>query len=165
MVIADPNTKEEYLWVVGGFEKVDLSTTEFVYADKAAVAGPTLDFPIAHHCMVQVADNAIYLVGGKQGGEMSSQVWVVDPTDGFKVKQGPSLREKRYFHSCAVMEDGETGAKKIVVAGGFGPAGPKSGEVEILDTSSPINEWENGNHYFTLHFFVLCKFILIILAL
>ena len=125
-----------------------------MYADKAAVAGPTLNFPIAHHCMVQVADNAIYLIGGKQSGEMSSQVWVVDPTDGFKVKQGPSLREKRYFHSCAVMEDGKTGSKKIVVAGGFGPA--ESGAVEILDTKTQNNEWARGNPYFDIFYLMLC---------
>jgi len=141
-VMTDPATRREYLWVVGGFEKEDLSTTEFVHTDKAAVEGPTLDFPIAHHCMVQVDDKAIYIVGGKQDGEISNKVWVVDPTDDFKVIEGPSLKEKRYFHSCAAMEDTKTGAKMIVVAGGFGPE--QKGSVEILNTTSPINEWQKG---------------------
>jgi len=143
LVLKDPATNEEYMWVVGGFEDVDLSSTEFVYTDKPAKAGPKLDFVVAHHCMVQTADDAVYIVAGKQEGAMTNKVWIVDPTNNFQVKEGPSLKADRYFHSCAAMKDEETGAVKIVVAGGFGSHGPTA-SVEILDTSSADNTWVAG---------------------
>jgi len=143
MVLKDQDSNEEYMWVVGGFYDVDLSTTEFVYANKPAKAGPSLDFIVAHHCMVQTAEDAIYIVAGKQEGEMTNKVWIVDPTNNFKVTQGPSLLANRYFHSCAAMKDDDTGSVKIVVAGGFGSHGPTA-SVEILDTSSADNAWEAG---------------------
>ena len=66
----------DYLWVVGGYETKDVNTTEFVYDNKKAVAGPTLPFIVAHHCMVQVSDNAIYIIGGKVDGEISNQGFI-----------------------------------------------------------------------------------------
>ena len=66
----------DYLWVVGGYETKDVNTTEFVYDNKKAVAGPTLPFIVAHHCMVQVSDNAIYIIGGKVDGEISNQGYI-----------------------------------------------------------------------------------------
>ena len=128
---------------MGGYETEDLNSTEFLFANKKSEQGPTLDFVIAHHCMVKVSESAIYMVGGKQDGEISPQVWIADPTNNFEVKKGPSLQKGRYFHSCAVYQD--SGAVKIVVAGGFGDAGPTN-SVEILDPSKS-NQWESGKNF------------------
>lgn len=136
---------------MGGYETEDLNSTEFLFANKKSEQGPTLDFVIAHHCMVKVSESAIYMVGGKQDGEISPQVWIADPTNNFEVKKGPSLQKGRYFHSCAVYQD--SGVVKIVVAGGFGDAGPTN-SVEILDPSKS-NQWESGKNL------VVCSLYLI----
>merc|ERR1712156_582368 len=134
-------SSNDYLWITGGYYQIDVNTTEFLYSNNTSVPGPTLDFIIAHHCMAKVDDDTIYMVGGKQDGEISNNVWVADPTNNFAVKKGPSLKDARYFHSCAAYED-SAGVKKIVVAGGFGPSGPLN-SVEILDASTS-NEWKYG---------------------
>ena len=129
---------------MGGYEHEDLNTTEFVYTDKESAPGPTLDFIIAHHCMAMLNDNAIYIIGGKQDGEISNQVWIADPTNGFEIKKGPSLNEGRYFMSCGVYQD--SGVKKIVVAGGINTFKNDTDTVEILDPSSS-NTWEFGKNF------------------
>ena len=135
----------DYLWIVGGYEHEDLNTTEFVYIDKESAPGPTLDFIIAHHCMAKFSENAIYIIGGKQDGEISNQVWIADPTNGFKITKGPSLNEGRYFMSCEVYQD--AGVKKILVAGGINSTKNDTDTVEILDPSSS-NNWEFGKNLY-----------------
>jgi len=137
----------DYLWVVGGYETKDVNTTEFVYDNKKAVAGPTLPFIVAHHCMVQVSDNAIYIIGGKVDGEISNQVWIADPTNNFEMKKGPPLQEGRYFFSCAVFQDPDSLFNKIVVAGGYNQSRVDTNSVEILDPfpdPTISNKWEYG---------------------
>merc|ERR1711973_888677 len=139
LVMTDAITGNDYMWVVGGYYEADLSTTEFVYADgRASASGPELDFPVAHHCMVQVDYDAIYIIGGKQNGNMTNKVWIVDPTNNWSVVEGPSLLNDRYFHSCAVMETGP--GKRIVVAGGFGSDGAPETSVETLDGFTQWNK-------------------------
>ena len=75
----------DYLWVVGGYETKDVNTTEFVYDNKKAVAGPTLPFIVAHHCMVQVSDNAIYIIGGKMDGEISNQGFIYQVSSNYQI--------------------------------------------------------------------------------
>ena len=77
----------DYLWVVGGYETKDVNTTEFVYDNKKAVAGPTLPFIVAHHCMVQVSDNAIYIIGGKVDGEISNQGFIYKVCSNYSDRQ------------------------------------------------------------------------------
>ena len=48
---------------MGGYDSIDVNTTEFVYANKRSEVGPTLDFIIAHHCMEKVSNSAIYIIG------------------------------------------------------------------------------------------------------
>ena len=56
-------SSNDYLWIVGGYDSIDVNTTEFVYANKRSEVGPTLDFIIAHHCMEKVSNSAIYIIG------------------------------------------------------------------------------------------------------
>jgi len=151
LVMTDAITGNDYMWVVGGYYEADLSTTEFVYADgRASASGPELDFPVAHHCMVQVDYDAIYIIGGKQNGNMTNKVWIVDPTNSWSVTEGPSLLNDRYFHSCAVMETGP--GKRIVVAGGFGSDGAPETSVETLDAFTS-NGWKKGPSFPTSNLF------------
>ena len=80
-------------WVFGAFCN---SKSKKKSADgRASASGPELDFPVAHHCMVQVDYDAIYIIGGKQNGNMTNKVWIVDPTNSWSVTEGPSLLNDR----------------------------------------------------------------------
>ena len=68
------------------------------------------------------------------------KTWIVDPTNEFKIKEGPSLNKGREFHGCAKMT--VNGRTILVVAGGRGNNGTLD-SVEILDPSSD-NIWTLG---------------------
>ena len=119
------------LWVVGGRDDDynDLSSTELITLDQPPAKGPKLPFKVYSHGMVKYNDNAIYIIGGWQNGSESKDTWILDPSNGFRVKKGPSLKEARIGFSCGKMLF--QGKLILVVAGGF-----VSNSVEILDPSS-----------------------------
>ena len=137
-VALDQNT----LWIVGGFNGNRLSSTEFIKlgqrSSRGVFEGPDLPFTIYDHSMIQYDDKSIYIIGGMQNGQFfSNKTWIVDPSNGFKIKEGPSLKNGRYSHGCAKMI--VNGRTILVVAGGFGAMD----SVEILDPQGN-NVWTQG---------------------
>ena len=65
----------------------------------------------------------------------------MDPTNEFKIKEGPSLNEGRRFHGCAKMT--LNGRTIMVVAGGVDDDYETLDSVEILDPSGS-NVWTPG---------------------
>ena len=103
-----------------------------------SVKGPDLPFRIYGHSMIQYDKKSIYIIGGKQNGQIySKKTWIVDPTNGFQIKEGPSLNMGRSYHGCAKMT--LNGRTILVVAGGFGAMD----SVEILDPLGN-NVWTQG---------------------
>ena len=99
--------------------------------------------------MVQIDSKTVYIIGGMQNGKVSNKTWIVDPTNDFQIKEGPSLNEARDSHSSAKMKI--NGKLYIVVAGGMNcgsstpvPGGFEKKSVELLDTTSPDQFWEMG---------------------
>ena len=131
---------------MGGSNGSALKTTEFVYASGKTTFGPTLDFTIKDHCMVKLSDNKIFIIGGEQNGDVSNQVWIVDPTKNFEMHRGQPLRKGRRFFSCATFDD--AGKTKIIVAGGGSPSENSGDSVKILNPSLPNSEWTDGNKFF-----------------
>ena len=126
-----------------------MNTTKFFSLDKPPQKGPNLPFGVSSHAMVQVSSKAIYLIGGFQDDIITNKTWIIDPTNNFKVKQGPSLNEDRILHSCGkLMLNNKV---YIVVAGGQNTDSDGWYEtldginsVEILDTSLPGQKWIKG---------------------
>ena len=138
------------LWIVGGWNgrrtvnnTIDIngihSSTEFIKLGQPSVKGPDLPFRIYGHSMIQYDEKSIYIIGGRQNGTISNKTWIVDPTNGFKIKEGPSLNNRRYYHGCAKMT--LNGKTILVVAGGFDSGAMDS--VEILDPLGN-NVWTQG---------------------
>ena len=91
--------------------------------------------------MIKYDEKSIYIIGGVQNGLSSSKkTWIVDPTNGFQIKEGPSLNKARTSHGCAKMTI--NGRTILVVAGGHGNDGTLD-SVEILDPSGS-NVWTPG---------------------
>ena len=59
---------ESTIWITGGF-KFEQKTTEFFTLGQETTKGPELPFTIFSHCMVQVDDQTVYIIGGKQEKE------------------------------------------------------------------------------------------------
>ena len=96
------------LWVVGGEEETDnvryiSDTSEFITFEYTPIWGPSLPFSVSEHCMIQFNENAIFLIGGIQDLTTSNKTWIIDPTNGFKIKEGPALNFARTNHSCGKM--------------------------------------------------------------
>ena len=115
--------------------------------------------------MIQYDEKSIYIIGGDQNGSYndnyddddhdstSNKTWIVDPTNGFKIKEGPSLNKGRQFHGCAKMT--LNGRTVLVVAGGVGNDGAIFDSVEILDPSEN-NIWTQGLYLNSITVEYLC---------
>ena len=127
------------IWIIGGSDSnsTTLNSTEFLTINGSS-AGVDFAFTVIGHCMVQYKTDAILLIGGKQNGKSNSKkTWIIDPTNGFKLTIGPSLKKGRMFHSCGKMKD-EYGNSVVIVAGG-----QSKDSVEFLNTTV-IKEWVEG---------------------
>ena len=135
-------------WIVGGFvgSKRFLSSTKFIELGQHSVNGPDMPFTIEAHSMIQYDEKSIYIIGGNQECSIwSNKTWIVDLTNGFQIKEGPSLNKGRRDHSCAKMT--LNGRTILVVAGGEGEGLFETlDSVEILDPSGN-NVWTPGLYF------------------
>ena len=136
---------ESKIWITGGFINNDgLKSTEIFSLDQPPIPGPDLPFKVYDHSMVLVNPSTIYLIGGCQNKQTSNRTWIIDPTNNFQIKVGPSLNIARYWHSCSKMRI--KGRIFLVVAGGHNN-GNNLDSVELLDTTCPDNGWKKGMKY------------------
>ena len=113
------NYPEKTLWITGGVAEFNYtetggiagrghSSSEFIYLNKPAEKGPDLPFEIRDHCMIKYNDSAIFIIGGKFLNK-SSKTWIIDPTNNFTIRDGPSLSEAKEIMACGKMTiDGKT---------------------------------------------------------
>ena len=106
-----------------------------------SVKGRDLPFTIRNHSMIQYDEKSIYIIGGNQTDLRSKKTWIVDPTNEFQIKEGPSLNKGREFHGCAKMTI--NGRTILVVAGGWGNGYETLDSVEIIDPLGN-NVWTQG---------------------
>ena len=141
---------ESKLWVTGGWNHEDgmTNSTEIISLDQPPVPGPDLPFTVYDHSMVLVDPTTIYLIGGCQNGRESdaNKTWIIDPTNDFQVKEGPSLNISRVNPSCSKMKI--HGKIFLVVAGGSNYHGNAGDTVELLDTTCPEQGWKMGMKYY-----------------
>ena len=143
-VVLNPTT----LWIVGGYDPDfnHLNSSEFIKLDKPSTIGPELPFQISGHSMIKLSYNAIFIIGGFQNGFISKKTWIIDPSDGFNIREGPSLNTRRYGHSCAKMIS--NGKIVLMVAGGRDDSSYLD-TVEMLkiDSNSAISKnWVFGKY-------------------
>ena len=147
-VTLDQNTH----WIVGGKDEHfnELKSTEFIKLGQPSVKGRDLPFTISYHSIIQYDEKSIYIIGGRQNGSyFSNKTWIVDPTNEFKITEGPTLKKGRYRHGCAKMT--LNGRTILIVAGGWGALDL----VEVLDPSGN-NVWTQGM-FLKFIFVKLCR--------
>ena len=134
---------ESKIWVTGGlFNNGSVKSTEIISLDQPPVPGPDLPFTVCHHSMVLADPTTIYLIGGYQNHQSSNKTWIIDPTNDFQMKVGPSLNITRNGHSCSKMRI--QGNIFLVVAGGRNRNFIPLDSVELLDTTCPDQGWKMG---------------------
>ena len=155
---------QDSLWITGGYvlnpgfnpfnpmtatnySIIVEKSTEIISLNRPPIEGKSLPFAICNHSMVAVDQNSIYIIGGNLDGDISRDCWIIDPTNNFDLKPGPSLQVGRIGHSSSKIKIN----RKIylVVAGGYGQNNGRSGSldsVELLDTTSPHQGWISGNY-------------------
>ena len=91
--------------------------------------------------MIKYDSNTIFIIGGFQNGIISRQTWIMDTSEGFQFREGPTLNINRYGHSCGKLIS-NNGDILIVAAGGRDDSNYLD-SVEILD---PISNrgWKLG---------------------
>ena len=132
------------IWVTGGVDPNHPSngfetSTEIISLNEPPVLGPDLPFPAFCHSMILVNPTTIYLIGGIL---LDGKTWIIDPTNDFQIKEGPSLNFARRSHSCSKMRI--EGKLYLVVAGGMGHNDETIDSVELLDTSCTKQGWKMG---------------------
>ena len=143
------------IWVTGGVDPNHLShlgpgrplalshhvpdSTEIISLNEPPVLGPDLPFPAFCHSMILVNPTTIYLIGGIL---LDGKTWIIDPTNDFQIKEGPSLNFARRSHSCSKMRI--EGKLYLVVAGGLDHKDENIDSVELLDTSCTKQGWKMG---------------------
>ena len=143
------NYPSKSLWVTGGLSRVNAgkghSSSEFIYLNKPAEKGPDLPFEIHGHCMIKYNDSAIFIIGGdldEAFGSSSSKTWIIDPTNNFNVRNGPSLSVGKEVMACGKMTiDGKTW---LVV----GPNYYSYSHLDLLDPLNVNQGWLKGIYYF-----------------
>ena len=48
--------------------------------------------------MIKYDKNKIFIIGGRQNFSVSNRTWIVDPEDGFSIREGPPLNQERDIH-------------------------------------------------------------------
>ena len=156
------NYPKKTLWITGGLSEVNAgkgqSTSEFIYLDKPAEKGPDLPFEIHKHCMIKYNDSTIFIIGGDlyeyNPGSVSSKTWIIDPTNNFAIRPGPSLSEGKSVMACGKMTiDGKTWLA-------VGPYLYKTSQAKHLDLLDPLNVnqgWLKGIYYLVKNIFGLAR--------
>ena len=123
-----------------------LSSTEIVYGDGSVVRGPPLPSARFGHCMVDLLDGRIMLIGG----DSTNEVWFYYPANRSFVR-GPSLKLVRRFHTCAVFQSRIHQLRYCVLVAGISGEdlqGDWVPRVEVLDFSTPSSVWTESEYDF-----------------
>ena len=147
------------LWVTGGISqwnhhgaRTTLATTELIYPNGTIVNGPKLPTVREQHCMVNLHDNRVMILGGSiyPTGSVKNVI-IYDPTsDTFS--DAPSLLFERQHAGCALFYSPLHDNRPVVFAvGGFGE---DAATTEILDYTH-TNSWEQSEYLCHLYFILI----------
>ena len=148
------NYPEKTFWITGGLSEPysgkGHSSSEFIYLNKPVEKGPDLPFEINRHCMIKYNDSAVFIIGGDldeysgyYSGTQSSKTWIIDPTNNFTIRDGPSLSEGKVLMACGKMTiDGKTW---LVVGPGYYW---NEKQLDLLDPLNVNQGWLKGIYHF-----------------
>ena len=81
-----------------------LRSTEFISFEHPPIKGPNLPFTIERHGMITYDESTIFIIGGYQDGMLSNRTWIIEFSNEFKIKEGPSLNIARYIRKNEIIK-------------------------------------------------------------
>ncbi len=133
----------ETLWITGGQGPSggpNLESTEYVTLE-GSTPGPDLPNPTYGHCLIQVDESTVMLVGGV---DQEASVYTCTIPGCSSWTQAPSLLKGRYFASCGTIRDSTDGSRMAVVAGGYSATlSARLDSVEFMDLDS-MDSWTDS---------------------
>lgn len=131
--------QDRFWMITGGRGPLFLDTSELLTEDRMWLEGPDLPEPVIRHCLVQINDCEVALIGGHRfdQGSYSNRIDIYNfETRSWRL--GPSLIRGRVEHVCARIRDVRTHNQLVVIACGTaldGTGAPEPTEdVEVWDT-------------------------------
>ena len=140
-------TMGDRVWITGGHDKhKTLKSTEYLYSNGSVFHGPDLPHGRQAHCMVDLLDGRVMILGGNtekngsggQQSEMRNEVLIYDSINQL-FTSAPSLMTGRPHHpACALFYSEKHDNRPVVmIVGGSSP-----GSYEFLDFTNPSAKWE-----------------------
>lgn len=135
------NGRDRYWWISGGKSGLDdmfTASTEIMWKNGDWDDGPDLPQPMRQHCMIQISNCEVAIIGGSRGH--SSQMHTIsDEINIYNLetrawRQGPRLLSPRSYHRCIRLKDTDSGHPLIVMACGEDTDNYLLNTVEIWDT-------------------------------
>ena len=96
--------------------------------------------------MYYYCSNIITIYIGFQNGTITGKTWIINPSDNFVIKEGPTLNVARSNHSCGKMK---LNGKNIIVVAGGTHLDEFLDSVELLDPKSK-HGWIKGTYLYQI---------------
>jgi len=135
---------KEALWVTGGYDGSNfLASSELIYPNGTVTSGPNLPAARFGHCMVNLHDGKVMILGGTSGTPRYPLIF--DPADN-SFTNGPSLLYDRSYAGCSLFLSPLHDNRPVVLAAG----GQEQATAEVLDYTN-ANSWEEIGALPTTH--------------
>jgi len=99
-----------------------------------------IPFDVQSHCLTEISDDKLILIGGHQNGLSSAKTWIFD-TRTNTWTHGPNMKTDRIWHGCFSIEENGTTTKVVAMGGNGGYASDRLSTAEILDVASM--QWQD----------------------
>ena len=120
-----------------------MSRTQFVHPDGTVEGGPNLPKARDRHCMVNLNDGRVMIIGGHP----TLYTVTVYHHSNNSFDRAPYLQYGRYNHACAVFNSPLHGNRPVVLVTGGASTGNRGYKTEVLDYTNPSAEWEESEYY------------------
>ena len=124
------------LWVTGGESGSDLDSTELIHPNGTVTNGPSLPAGRQGHCMVNLPDGRILIIGAESPSSLSKNVLFFDPVDN-SFTPGPSVLFDSAHAACTLFYSPLHGNRPVVFVA--------KQTAEIYDYTK-TNAWEQSKY-------------------
>ena len=130
------------LFVTGGIDDSgNMASTELIFANGTVISGTNLPEARRGHCMVELNDGKVMILGAAYPAEQRKNVIIFDPVDN-SYTNGPSLSADRTHPGCTIFKSPMHNDRPVVLAAG----GHFGATAELYDYTFG-NQWEPSIHF------------------
>ena len=142
------------LWVLGGYYRGALKSTEYIHANGKVVAGPNLPSPRSLHCMVALSSSSVIILWGYNSKSGSKSAIIYDSIANTFTISTPSMNYDRTNAGCTLIKNSPMHENRpvVLVVGGF-----EQVPAEVYDYTQPNASWQQSIRLFKFFFSFVLK--------